>query len=196
MILDFPYADFLKAFFSLFIVMDAFGNLPILMALTQKLSVKERNRNVDMALLVAGALLLIFLFFGTKILNYFGITFESFKVAAGLILMIIGIKLVLGLRWREEHAKNYEMAVVPLSTPLLVGPAVLTVTIILVNQYGYLLTLLAALANLLIAWIVLHQSSLLFKIFGRQGSDLIARVMGLILTALAVELIRQGWAAF
>ena len=185
--------DFIKAFFAIFVAMDAFGNLPILSTLTQKLSAKERNKNVDGAVLIAAILLFIFLFFGTRILQYFGVSIDSFKIAGGIILLIIGIKIVLGVSLREERAKKYEIAAVPLATPLITGPAVITVILLLVNQFGYLLTLIASLLNLLITWVVLRQTALLFRLFGRQGSDVIARIMGLILTALAIEFIKQGW---
>ena len=185
--------DFIKAFFAIFVAMDAFGNLPILSTLTQKLSAKERNKNVDGAVLIAAILLFIFLFFGTRILQYFGISIDSFKIAGGIILLIIGIKVVLGLSLREERATKNDIAAVPLATPLITGPAVITVILLLVNQFGYLLTLIASLLNLLITWVVLRQTALLFRLFGRQGSDVIARIMGLILTALAIEFIKQGW---
>ena len=190
---EFAVADFVKAFFAVFVAMDAFGNLPILSTLTQKLSAKERNKNVDGAVLIAAILLFIFLFFGTRILQYFGVSIDSFKIAGGIILLIIGIKIVLGVSLREERAKKYEIAAVPLATPLITGPAVITVILLLVNQFGYLLTLIASLLNLLITWVVLRQTALLFRLFGRQGSDVIARIMGLILTALAIEFIKQGW---
>ena len=191
--LEFAVSDFLKAFFAIFVAMDAIGNLPILYILTKKLSVKERNKNVDKAVFIATILLLVFLFLGTDILKRFGISFSSFKVAGGIILLIIGLKIVLGLRLMEEGAKKYTLAAIPLATPLIVGPAVLTVTILLVNEFGFLIPLIAAAANLIAAWIILRQTELLFRVLGRQGSELIARIMGLILTALAVEFIRQGW---
>src|SRR3989338_7408216 len=191
--LEFAVSDFLKAFFAIFVAMDAIGNLPILYLLTRKLSVRERNKNVDKAIFIATILLLVFLFFGTGILIYFGISFSSFRVAGGLVLLIIGLKIVLGLRLMEERAKKYEFAAVPLATPLIVGPAVITVTILLVSEFGFLIPLVAAAANLIAAWIILRQTELLFKILGRQGSEVIARITGLILTALAVEFIKQGW---
>lgn len=193
MAIEFPISEFVKAFFAIFVAMDAFGNLPILFTLTGKLSNKERNRNIDSAILIAASLLLVFLFFGTKILDFFGISFESFKIAGGIVLLIFGIKIVLGLRLRENGAKKYEVAAIPLATPLITGPALITVIILLVSQFGYILTFIASLLNLIITWIVLRQTQILFRIFGRQGSDVIARIMGLILTALAIEFIRQGW---
>jgi len=191
--LEFALSDFLKAFFAIFVAMDAIGNLPILYVLTKKLSVKERNKNVDKALFVATILLSVFLLFGTGILSYFNINFSSFRVAGGIVLLIIGLRIVLGLRLMEEKAKKYELSAVPLATPLIVGPAVITVTILLVNESGFLITLIAAAANLIASWIILRQTELLFKVLGRQGSEVIARIMGLILTALAVEFIKIGW---
>ena len=96
---------------------------------------------------------------------------------------------------KPSPAKKYQLAAVPLATPLITGPGVITTVIILVNQFGYLTTLIASLLNLMVAWIVLRQTELLFRIFGRQGCDVIARIFGLILVALAVEFIKQGWAA-
>ncbi|MBI2523442.1 MarC family protein [Candidatus Woesearchaeota archaeon] len=191
--LEFAVSEFLKAFLAIFIAMDAIGNLPILYLLTKKLSVKERNKNVDKAIFIATILLLVFLLFGIGILGYFGISFNSFRVAGGIVLLIMGLRIVLGLRLMEEGAKKYELSAVPLATPLIVGPAVITVTILLVNESGFLITLIAAAANLIASWIILHQTELLFKILGRQGSEVIARIMGLILTALAVEFIKIGW---
>jgi len=190
-----PLEQFIKAFFAIFVVMDAFGNLPIFNSLTEKLFVRERIKNANKAVFIAAIILLLFLFFGALILRYFGISIGSFKVAGGIVLMILGIKIALGLRLIEERAKKYQVAAVPLATPLITGPGVITTVIILVHQFGYLITLAASLLNLVITWVVLRQSVLLFKVFGRQGSDVIARLFGLILVALAVEFIRQGWAA-
>ena len=139
--LEFVVSDFLKAFFAIFVAMDAIGNLPILYVLTKKLSAKERNKNVDKAIFIATILLLVFLLFGTGILGYFGISFNSFRVAGGLVLLIIGLRIVLGLRLIEERAKKYELAAVPLATPLIVGPAVITVTILLVSEFGFVIPL-------------------------------------------------------
>ena len=188
-------ANFVKSFFAIFVALDAFGNLPILFTLTKKLSEKERSKNVNNAVFIATLLLLVFLFFGTTILGYFGISISSFKVAGGIVLLIFGLKISLGLRIREEKAKKYELAAVPLATPMITGPALITVTIISVAEFGVLLTLAAALLNMVIAWIVLRQTALLYKILGNQGSDVVARIMGLILVALAVEFIKQGWYA-
>lgn len=186
-------ADFTKAFFAIFIAIDALGNLPILFALTKKLSAKERNSHVNKAILIASLLLLVFLFFGASFLEYFSISMGSFRIGGGIILLIIGLRVVLGLRLMEETGKKYELAAVPLATPMITGPAVITVIILLVGEYGYLLTFIASVLNLLVAWVILRQTEFLYRVLGQQGSDVVARIMGLILVALAVEFIKQGW---
>src|SRR3989338_2989373 len=162
-----PLEEFIKAFFAIFIVMDAFGNLPVFYLLTDKLFVKERTKSANKAVFIAAIVLLVFLFFGALILEFFGISMGSFKVAGGILLLILGIKIALGLRLIEERAKKYEIAAVPLATPLITGPGVITTVMILVNQFGYIVTLTASLLNLFITWIVLRQSELLFRILGR-----------------------------
>ncbi len=184
--------EFLKIFFAIFVVMDAFGNLPVFYTLTRKQSPKIRLKSANITIFTATAVLLLFLFFGNYILDYFGINIGSFRIAGGIILLIIGIKIVLGLRFREDRAQKYQIAVVPMATPLITGPGTITTVMIMAAQFGYYLTLIASLLNLFIAWIVLRNSRTLFKFLGRQGSDVLARIFGIILVALAVEFIREG----
>lgn len=185
--------DILRAFLSLFIIMDAFGVLPVFISITKNYPLQYKKKCANQAIYVAGIVLLVFLFFGLTILDFFGINFSSFKVAGGIILLILGIKIVLGLNFREEAASKYQLAVVPLATPLITGPGVITTVIILAGTYGYYVTLLVSLLNLLLAWIVIHNSEFFFKILGKQGSDVLSRIMGLLLTALGVQFIRVGF---
>ena len=184
---------FLKAVLSIFIVMDALGNLPIFLSFIRQTPLRQRQKMIDQTVIVAGAVLFLFLFFGTAILSFFSINVSSFKIAGGLILLIFGLKLVLGLRILEERAKTYRAAIIPLATPLITGPGTIPTIIILVNQYGILLTLLASVVNLILTYFILSRVELLHKILGRQGSDALSKIMGLILTAIAVEFIHNGW---
>ncbi|MFA6888480.1 MAG: MarC family protein [Candidatus Woesearchaeota archaeon] len=189
----FYWLDFVKAFFALFVVMDAIGNIPIFALLEQKCSLKKQSHDITSAIYVAGALLLAFLFFGSAILLFFGITITSFKIAGGIILGILGIKLVLGIKFREKRAEEYEVAIVPLATPLITGPGVITTVIILVNQYGYIVTLVVSLLNLLITWFALRHANLLLKYIGKQGADAMTKIMGLILAAMGVNFILSAF---
>ena len=187
--------EFLKAFFSIFVIMDVLGNVPLFWMLSQKMQRSQKIHSVNRAVLVAGILLLIFLVFGESILKFFGITLNSFRIAGGLIILIIALRMVSGKLGNEKHYDKYEFATVPLATPLITGPGVITTIILLTQQVGFLITLAASLCNLAITWLGLHYSENLYKIMGRQGAEVLSRVMGLILTAIAIEFIMTGWKA-
>lgn len=185
----FSWLDFFKAFFALFVVMDALGNVPIFATLCEKISKKKTCENVSNAIIVAGIILFLFLFFGNWILFFFGINLVSFKVAGGIIIGLIGLKFVLGLHYMEQRAKEYEVAIVPLATPLITGPGVITTVIFLVQQYGYLLTIIVSLLNLWFTWYVLRNAPKLLQHMGKHGADVLKKIMGLILTAIGVHFI-------
>ncbi len=189
----FTLLDFLKAFFSLFIIMDALGNVPIYAMLCQKFSKKKCVENANKAILVAGALLFLFLFFGEWILTLFGIDLPSFKIAGGIIIALFGIKFVLGIRLREQRAKEYNAAIVPLATPLITGPGVITTVLLLVYQYGYFLTIIVSLLNLFLTWVSLRNAPYLLRLIGKQGTDVVTRVLGLLLTAIGIHFILSAF---
>jgi multiple antibiotic resistance protein len=191
--LSFNWEIFVKAFLAIFVIMDTLGNVPIFMVFTDKYSPKHRLQSANEAFYVATLILLLFLFFGMGILNLFNISLNDFKIGGGILILLIGLKICLGIHLKEERAKSYDIAIVPMATPLIVGPGTITTTIILVQQYGYFIPLLAALANLLFTWFALRNTELLFRIFGKQGSDAISRLMGLIILAIGVSFITSGW---
>ncbi len=98
------------------------------------------------------------------------------------------------LVWNYTEKEKQELAIVPMGTPLITGPGVITTILILVGIYGYWIPLIAAVVNLLFTFILLRNSETFLKIFGKQGADVISRIMGIIIVAIAVEFIRQGWA--
>ncbi|HII15635.1 MAG TPA: MarC family protein [Nanoarchaeota archaeon] len=182
----------IKAFFAIFAVMDALGNAPIFISLTEKMSIKDHKMIANKSAMVAAVLLFIFLFFGNAIMDFFGISIGSFKIAGGILLFIIGIKMIFGLSFLEKHVSKYTLAIVPLATPLITGPGVITATIIAVHEYGYAATVIAAAANLIISWLSYRESHFINRILGRQGGEVLSRVMGIILAALAVEFVFGG----
>jgi multiple antibiotic resistance protein len=185
--------EFFQAFLAIFVIMDVIGVIPIYWSLSRKLKKKERAYSIDKAITIASIILFLFLFLGDHILSFFRISIHSFKVAGGIILAIVGIQRVLGIRFKEEKVQKYEFAIVPLSTPLITGPGVITTVMILTAKFGIMIALLASLLNLTIAWLSLRFSDKLYKVFGRQGADVMSRIMGLILVAISVELIKFGW---
>ena len=188
------FEEYFTPFLKLFVIMDAFGLLPLFLMLSEKMPRKLRGKAADKTVLIAGILAAVFIVGGISILNYFGISLASFQVAGGLILLIIGIKTVLGLKLgvQKKRAEMYEFTAVPMATPLIVGPGTITTIIILLNQYTHLVVALMALLNLLIVWVVFRNGPRIYKIIGHQGAEVISRTMGIILTAIAVEFVHAG----
>lgn len=187
------FDQFFRVFLAIFVVMDAFGNLPVFLHFMKRYSAKTRIHCAKETVIIAGAVLFVFLFFGLSILKYFNIDVSSFKIAGGIVLLILGLKFVLGLRLLESNAKDYEAAVVPIATPVITGPGVITTVILMTGEYGIALTAIASVINLFITYMILRNSNLLLRIIGRQGADVVSRIMGLILAAIAVTFIKQGW---
>ncbi len=181
----------LQAFITLFVIMDPIGNLPIFMNLTKGMPVKEVKKNFNQSVLVAGILLFAFLFLGLRIFDFFNINLNSFQIAGGIILLIIGIMYVLGMPLNASKSGSADLSV-PIGTPLLTGPGVITSTIILVKDNGVFITVIAALLTLTATWLVLMFATKLYKILGDHWITIISRVMGIIVAAIAVEFISQG----
>ena len=181
----------IEAFITLFVIMDPVGNLPIFISLTKGMPIKEIKRNANNSVFVAGVLLFVFLFLGIKIFDFFGINLNSFQIAGGIILLIMGIMYVFGtsLKFVKSHGNDLS---VPIGTPLLTGPGVITTTIILVKENGTLVTIIAALLTLLATWLILINSVRLYRILGAHWIDVISRILGIILAAIAVEFITRG----
>ena len=183
--------EIIEAFITLFVIMDPIGNIPLIIGLTKGMPIKEIKKNIDRAIFVAGVLLFVFLFFGLQIFDFFGVNPNSFQIAGGIILFAIGIMYVFGssLKYVKSHSNDLS---IPIGTPLLTGPGVIMTTMILVKESGPFVTVIAAFLTLLAAWLILMNSSRLYKILGEHWTNVISRVMGIILAAIAVEFIING----
>jgi len=181
----------LEAFIALFVVMDPIGILPLFIGLTRGMPSKEIKINANRSILVAGVVLFVFLFLGLQIFDFFGIDLNSFQIAGGIILLIMGIMYALGLTMKFLKSHGPDVSV-PVGTPLLTGPGVIMTTIIIVKESGPLVTVIAAFITLFITWLVLINSSKMYKILGQHWIDVISRVMGIVLAALAVGFITKG----
>jgi len=181
----------IEAFTILFVIMDPIGNLPLFIGLTKGIPIKVIKKIANRAVFVAGFLLFIFLFLGLRILEFFSINLNSFQIAGGIILLIMGIFYVFGISMKYVKSDTADLSV-PVGTPLLTGPGAITTIIILVNEKGILVTVIAAFLTLFATWVILQNSSKLYKILGEHWTNVISRVMGLILAAIAVEFIVKG----
>lgn len=185
-------ASFLKAFTLIFAIMDPFASIPVFMTLTKKFKSEDKVRAANQALMVAAAVIVVFLFFGTNILQLFGITLRDFKIAGGAVLGILGIQIVLGLGTEEKKTKDYHVAATIIGVPLITGPGVITSTIVLSASEGWLITLIAAAAALFLNWLMLRYSGKLHGLIGENFIEIFSKIMGLLLIAVAVGFIRSG----
>lgn len=183
--------QFIQVFFAIFGVMDPVGNVPMFLSLTAKLDRPAQQKMAASAVVRAGVILAAFVFLGSAILNAFQISIESFRIAGGLILCILGLQILFG---PEHHAEGEggDVSVVPLATPLIAGPGTITSCVILVKEYGYLLVLAAVAVNLVLTRLLFKYSYLVLKMLGKKGAQAFAKVMGLIIVAIGVEFIRNA----
>jgi multiple antibiotic resistance protein len=185
--------DFSIAFFNLFVMLNAIGNVPIFLTLTNGFSSQDRREIAKKSAIVAGSIVLVFIFFGQYILDFFQIETDDFFIAGGLVLLIIALDFTIGRNIVRSYIVNKEeLAVVPLGTPLLAGPGTITMSIILTYDYGVFVTVFAALANGVIAWLILRYSDLVIQKIGSSGINAASRVLGLLLVAIAIGMIRRG----
>ena len=182
--------EILKAFITLFVIINPIGNLTVFIGLSKKMDTNRRKKIVNQILVVASILLFLFLFFGIHIFKFFGIGLDSFQIGGGLILLIIAISYLLDIHTGIH--KHTDISAVPMGTPLLIGPGTITSTLILVGEYGILITFIAATAALLAVWLILRFSGQIYKLIGPHWAMVASRIMGLVLAAIAVEFIKTG----
>jgi multiple antibiotic resistance protein len=185
-----------KAVIVLFIIVDPFGNVPIFMGLTEKMADAERRTVFNTATLVGIVLLLVFAFTGQEIFLIFGISIYSFEVAGGLLLLIISMRILISGSLHEVAESPESLGAVPIAMPLLVGPGAITTTILSLQDYGTPVTIISVLIVLFLTWIILRYVGSVYKFLGKAGSSVIARVMALLIAAIAVQYILFGISHF
>jgi multiple antibiotic resistance protein len=182
-----------KAALALFIIVDPFGNIPIFMGLTDKMEDSSRKKVYNTATIVGTVLLLVFAFAGTGILTLFGLSIYSFEVAGGILLLIIAIRILILGSMHENVETPESLGAVPIAIPLLVGPGAITTTIFSIQLYETAIpAILAVLIVMAITWVILRYINRIYKFLGKTGSLIIARVMALLIAAIAVQYILTG----
>ena len=181
-------------FIPIFVAMDPFGLLPIFTSLTREMSSKEKNDVVRFSTLTALAISIAFVFIGQGVFKVLGITVDDFKIAGGILLLVIAIIELLGRG--QQHREPQDVGVVPLGVPMLVGPAVLTIVIVLIDNYGIAATILSLVINLTIVFVVFSAEQRITKVIGKNGLIAISKVVALLLAAIAVMMIRLGMESY
>ena len=184
-------SELTRAVIALFIIVDPLGNIPIFVGLTDKMSDAQRKKTYNTAVLVGAALLLVFAFTGQEILTLFGLSIYSFEVAGGILLLIIAIRILIS-GFHETTESPESLGAVPIAIPLLVGPGAITTTIFNLQSYGTPITIFSVVIVLALTWVILKFINGIYKILGKTGSVVIARVMALLIAAIAVQYILTG----
>ncbi|TRO45839.1 MarC family protein [Candidatus Bathyarchaeota archaeon] len=181
-----------KAILVLFIIVDPFGNIPIFTSLTGKMSKESKRKVFNTATLVGVILLLAFSLAGQEIFSIFGISIFSFEVAGGILLLIIAIKILVTGSVMEINESPESIGAVPIAMPLLVGPGAITTTIFNIQAYGLVITVLSVLVVLFLTWLILRYVDSFYGFLGKTGALVIARVMSLLIAAIAIQYILFG----
>ncbi|MFH1560785.1 MAG: MarC family protein [Chloroflexota bacterium] len=184
--------DFHEVFVPLFVAMDSLGMVPFLLTLLEPIEAPRRMRVIHIALLTGLVLGLLFLGLGRGILLILDIQVAHFLVAGGLVLLVISLRDLLVATPQTLPAPNELVAVVPIGTPLLVGPATISMLILLTGLYPAWLVVLGFLFNMIVAWVVFRNSQRIANVLGKGGLQAFAKVAYLLLAAIAVKLISEG----
>ncbi|MBI2917932.1 MAG: MarC family protein [Chloroflexi bacterium] len=184
--------DLVSTFVPLFIAIDALGTVPLVLAMTHDFDRSERLKVVNIAMLTALAVGLGFLFVGRGVLRLMGIQVAHFAIAGGLILLILAIRDITTGKLMDVPTKEELIGVVPIGTPLTVGPATITTLLLLSDSYSYTVLLLAFALNLGVAWFAFRQSSAIVRVLGQGGLKAMSKVASLLLAAIAVRMVFQA----
>lgn len=189
-----------EAFVTLFVIMDPPGTVPIFLALTGTLRTAERNRAALVAVLVALGVIVAFAVFGQAILDYLGISLPALQTAGGLLLLLVALQLLTGELDDPTTPATGNVAMVPLGTPLLAGPGAIVATMVFVQRSDeaadYLAVAAAIVAVHLLLWIFMRFSAVILRVLRESGILLLTRIAGLLLAAIAVQLVADAVRAF
>ncbi len=183
--------DLFLAFIPIFVAVDAIGVLPIFVSFTEGLKREEKSQIIFQAIVTALCLSVGFIFLGKAVFRFLSVTMNDFMIAGGTILFIIAI-IDLVSPEKKRRIPTKELGVVPLGTPLIAGPAVLTTSLIIIGEYGLLPTLVSVVCNVLLAGLIFCFSHILMKVLGELGAKALSKVTSLLLGAIAVMMIRKG----
>lgn len=193
----------IKAAVTFYVVIDPIGTVPLFLSATSGKDIHERRRIALKAIIVSACILIAFIVLGQLLLDHLGIELYAFQVAGGLVLLLVSLKMILdadleGVHVDEQHKHvERDVSVFPVALPYIAGPGTIVAVIMQTDndlyspmEQGVITVVL--LAILLMTWLTLRSASYFQKWLGRTGIDVITRVMGLILAALAVQTMLTG----
>lgn len=193
---------FVSAFVTLFVIMDPPGTVPIFLALTSAMTKQQRKRAARQAVLVAFAVIVIFAVFGQEVLNYLAVSLPALQASGGLLLLLVAMELLTGKMEDPEPSpnKSVNVALVPLGTPLLAGPGAIVATMVFVTgaegPAQWASVGLALVAVCIMLWISMRFAGAIRRVLRESGTILVSRIAGLLLAAIAVQMIADAVLAF
>ncbi|MFZ5849928.1 MAG: MarC family protein [Actinomycetota bacterium] len=189
-----------EVFVTLFVIMDPPGTVPLFLSLTSGRTQKQRRRVAWQAALVAFCVIVVFAVFGQRLLDYLGITLPALQAAGGLLLLLVALELLTGKADEPTPTRDVNVALVPLGTPLLAGPGAIVATMVFVQRAngvaGLLAVALGILAVHLVLWLTMRSGIGIIRLIKDSGVTLVTRIAGLLLSAIAVQLVADAVRAF
>jgi len=189
-----------EAFVTLFVIMDPLGTIPVFLGLTGGFTMRARAKAAGQAVLVSLGVIISFALFGQQILDYLGIGIPALQGAGGLLLLLVALDLLTGRAEDPQRVQDVNVALVPLGTPLLAGPGAIVATIVFVRRADgvpdYVALALAILAVHLSLYLALRFSGGIIRVIRDSGIVLVSRIAGLLLSAIAVQLVADSILGF
>lgn len=189
---------------ALFVVVDPFACVPLFVAITEGDPPEQKRSAALRACLVAGSTLTVFALSGSLIFRLLGVSVGAFRIAGGILLFLLAVDMLSAQRSRqrttpeeeEEGANRQDVSVFPLAIPMLAGPGATSTVMVLVSRaesvYQHVIVLLAVIATLFATYWILRAASMLARRLGRTGMNVLERVMGLVLAAVAAQFVVDG----
>ena len=184
--------DFGEIVAALLIVLDPLATLPVFAVLWARMEPREARCLTAKVIGGATVLLLFFTITGTWVLRLFGVTLDDLRVGGGLLLLIIALRMVVEGNVVGERDGGYRAAIVPVISPLLIGPGAITAAVVMAAIYGMWLTVAAGVAAMLVSLVLLLAGNFIHRVIGESGTMLVTRIMGVLIATIAVSYIRVG----
>ncbi len=189
-----------EVFVTLFVIMDPVGTIPIFLSLTRGRSVSTMKRAAWQAVAVSFSVIVAFAFFGRQILGYLHVSLPALQAAGGLLLLLVALELLTGKEQEASAAADVNVALVPLGTPMLAGPGAIVATMVFSQRVHDVAAFLAVGLGVVLVhvtlWIAMRFSVPILRLIREGGVVLVSRIAGLLLSAIAVQLVADAVRAF
>lgn len=193
------FSDFLHVFVPTFVIVDPFASLALFISLTSHMSPHNVKKTINESVFYGFVILLFFTFAGIYVLDFFGISIEALEIAGGLLMLFVGIEMVregdkprVSKKGEEVEEEIGDVGLVPLATPMLAGPGAISLVIILMETYSWVLVIISLVIVFAIVYLFFYFSLQLFRFIGLKGSRAFTRILGLLVAAFAIQYILNG----